>query len=194
MLFKKIVPTHFGLAIAGLILLTSNTALAKEFKIKKGHSSGSSVTSFFKFEDIPSADNRSALSTFQGKDSLGDVHGQIVADYDTVGGCSGGAAFQVFIAKGVLSYKKGQLHLEASQGSDPNQGCLVFDNYPALEPASTQLIVKYDIVGGTGDYEGATGELTVESSGVLLHNYLSPGNDNQFGSFESTYEGWFEVD
>lgn len=202
MRLKTIDPARIVLTVfvAGLTICASTTALAAGYTIKDGHSSGSSVTSFFSFGGLPAyggiqgADNRSALSTFQGKDSLGDVHGQIVADYDTVGNCPGGYAFEVFVAKGVLNYKKGQLFLTASQASVPNQGCLVFDNYPALAPASTQLTIKYDIVGGTGEYEGASGELTVVSSGVLLHNYLVPGNDNQFGSFESNYEGWFQVD
>jgi len=207
MQLKSIDTTRIAVCLSFVVItvFASTSVLAKDYTIKKGQSSGSTVTSLFSFRGladdggIPSADNRTALSTFQGKDSLGEVYGQIVADYDTVGrynrvpGCPG-YPFIVFMSQGVLNYKKGQLHLEASEGSAPNQGCLVLDSLPDLAPASTTLTIKYDIVGGTGDYEGASGELTIESTGVLLHNHLNSGDDDQFGSFQSTYEGWFEVD
>jgi len=202
MQLKLVPPIRLTCATVVVIstLFASTTAIAKEYKIKQGHSSGSSVTTQFNFQGdtdeggVSGADSRTTLSTFQGKDSLGDVHGQIVADYDTVGACPGGAEFKVFLSKGVLNYKKGQLFLEATGASVPNNGCLVFDKWPDYAPASVSLMINYDIVGGSGDYEGANGELLINSSGVLLHNHLHPGDDDQFGSFESDYEGWFEVD
>lgn len=183
----------FATIVAVSTLFASTTALAKEYQIKKGHTSGSSITSLFNFQST-GGDSRTNLSTFQGKDSLGDVHGQIVADYDTTGVLCGGSkkyAFKVGISQGVLNYKKGQLFLMAvDPESDPNSGCLDTGKWPA----QVTLTIQYFIVGGTGEYEGASGWLESVSTGSLLYNDLTPGDDNQFGSFQSEYTGWFEVD
>jgi len=175
-------------------IFSSTEVVAKEYKIKNGHSSGSSITSLFNFQAV-GGDSRTSLSTFQGKDTLGDVHGQIVTDYDAFGDCTAGPGvrFFVYMAQGVLNYKKGQLFLVADDSSSPNDGCMQFLAAPP-GPAQVALTIEYDIVGGTGDYEGASGKLTSTSTGMLLYNDITPGNDDQFGSFDSTYEGWFEAD
>ena len=117
------------------------------------------------------------LTTFNGKDGLGDVTGQIIGDYDVnnnVEACSSSTApgykgIRVKIAQGVLNYEKGQLFIEKLPGDRQDPGCIEFLEtfivneggeevvVASPQPAFYSITVYYNIMGGTGEYEGAVG-------------------------------------
>ncbi|WP_078084743.1 hypothetical protein [Microbulbifer mangrovi] len=190
--------------------LFAGTTKAEVFDIQDGEFAGSFITSFFKFQ--PTDKTLSTTATGEVKKRFGEFQSHTVTDFNLGGeGCSDFnedpltelLAFYVKKSNVVLTFKKGQLFLKAVPGdqfTSAGMGCFTFNIDPEIGdlaeiPGSFQLTVEYKVVGGTGEYTGAKGELTSTSSGTVLEYNSSTGEgDNWFGGVTGTLEGSFCTD
>lgn len=192
---------------------------AEVYEIGPEDFSGSFITSFFKYE----IDEKTISTTTTGeikKKGLGKFLSHTATDFNAVSGScetnmaapEADSADQVvvespfFVVKSnvVLTFEKGQVFLQAVPVNDMPAGSGCF--YLTVDtgtgelveelPGSFDLVVEYKVIGGTGDFAGASGVLTSTSIGTALeYNRLSDGSgDNWFGGVTGTLEGSFCTD
>lgn len=201
---------NFALASS---MLFAGAAKAEVFDVQEGEFAGSFITSFFKYR----VDEKTLSTTATGKikKRLGDFQSHTVADLNIGGnGCAAASEepldptvwlipFYVDKSHVVLTFKNGQVFLKAEpidEGTPAGSGCasLTFD--PETEqlvevPGGFDLTVHYKVVGGTGDYLGAQGNVVSTSTGTALEfNSTSTYGDNWFGGVTGTLEGSFCTD
>ncbi|WOX04421.1 hypothetical protein [Microbulbifer pacificus] len=192
----------------------AGAASAKEYTINKGEFAGSFITSYLTF----AADNRTISTTATGTaggGGLGEFQSHTVSDFNLLGGpCDSEAEenplrpelhFSVVQSQVVLTFKNGQVFLKAPPASaeDVPLGCVFFNISPDSDAdniilqdiaGGLELTVTYQIIGGTGEYAGAKGELTSTTTGTVLEfNSVSDG-DSWFGGVTGTLKGSFCTD
>ncbi|WP_295798940.1 hypothetical protein [uncultured Microbulbifer sp.] len=194
-----------AIALAAVVGFASS-ADAKDYVIDKGEFGGSFITSNFKYNQ----ENRtvSTIATGDaGGGGLGQFQSHTVSDLGNTGvACEStttdniGGNFVVERTDVVMTFKKGQIFLKAaSDQQDQILGCL-FSTSNNTGPDATGVIagfdleVDYHVVGGTGEYAGATGIITIVTTGSMIQfNSLTEG-DSMFGGVTGTLKGNFCTD
>jgi len=190
----------------------SGAAHAEQFEIKKGEFSGSFSTSYLTYRDNERTVTTLATGVAKGS-KLGEFQSHTVADFDTVGSdCDPYVEapplrlerlFIVAKSHVVMTFKKGQLYLKAEVDPEATEadGCIFVDyvvgesDFELAElPGGFELTVKYKVVGGSGEFAGAKGEVTSTTKGAALEFNESSDGDNWFGGVTGTLEGEFCTD
>ncbi|MFV8781176.1 hypothetical protein ACNKU7_02025 [Microbulbifer sp. SA54] len=182
-------------------LCSGNVASAEEYSIKKGEFAGSFETSFFTFN------GETVISTIANgstdKKGPGEYQSQTLSDLTyfsparyckSADGQFDGIAFFVSKSRAVLTFKKGQLYLEAGSGSAPvnPDGCMYVDTNDGQN--HFELGVTYNVTGGSGKFSGASGSLYSESEGVVLEATEGYVGDALFGATTGKLSGDFCTD
>ncbi|WP_160152324.1 hypothetical protein [Microbulbifer sp. ALW1] len=205
----------------GTIALGS-AAQAEVFEMKKGEFSGSFITSYLTYKPGDRTITTIANGFAAGK-KMGAFQSHTVADFrnessdctpdDGLDPMRVERFFIVVKSDVVLTFKKGQLFLKSEFPMETPvdtpiadireyaSGCAFFnlvlvEERPELADIAGgfDLKVKYRVVGGTGAFAGAKGELISTSTGTTLEFNDNGGGENWFGGASGTLEGSFCTD
>lgn len=193
--------------------LVAGGAKAEVFDIEQEDFAGSFITSFLKYR----VNEKTISTTSTGeikKKGLGKFQSHTATEFNLGGGsCDTGNTdpyvfdqlFFVVRSNVVLTFESGQVFLKAvplEEDAPAGGGCFYLFADPEEEtltlaevPGRFDLVVKYKVVGGTGEFAGATGELEATSRGTVLeYNNLGADGYNFFGGVSGTLEGSFCTD
>lgn len=191
----------------------AGTTQAEVYDIDEEDFAGSFITSYLKYRP----DEKTISTTATGeikKKGLGKFQSHTATEFNLGGGsCDTGNTdpyvfdqlFFVVRSNVVLTFESGQVFLKAvplEEDAPAGGGCFYLFADPEEEtltlaevPGRFDLVVKYKVVGGTGKFAGATGELEATSRGTVLEwNDLGEDGYNFFGGVSGTLEGSFCTD
>ncbi|QKX16243.1 hypothetical protein [Microbulbifer sp. YPW1] len=181
---------------------------AEVYEIEAEDFAGSFITSFLKYR----VNEKTISTTSTGeikKKGLGKFQSHTATEFNLGGGsCDTGNTdpyvfdqlFFVVRSNVVLTFESGQVFLKAvplEEDAPAGGGCFYLIADPETQtlaevPGRFDLVVKYKVVGGTGEFARATGELEATSRGTVLeYNNLGADGYNFFGGVSGTLEGSF---
>lgn len=180
--------SSLGIVSAIAILLLANLAYAGGTKVSSGRGICTYHQTFLFLDGQHAANAVTCMGTdpFAGPYQSQDVAGWVWSGH--YGDCTmsnghGGMKFTLDYAAGARNYPNTLDQLFYEGGSDTTSGFPLTDGTYCFNPQNYTFegTVNYNVIGGTGPYEGATGTMSIKFHGsVLGDDPVTFGSSGQF--------------